>query len=163
MAMTEKKKGWYCSSVAEDLLLCAAAAYFTGAFYIDRFLPEKITVIIQIAAFALMMLCWLVMSFFNGLRMRKRFIAASVCYLVLPACLYALINNIRALKFSDAGLVISAVTEAVGRFPYYGMEKIIGINGVYISAFTAVFCILLFLTGYIYTKNIVLGSAENQP
>ncbi len=155
----DSNKSLYPSSASEDYLLCAAASYFTGAFAYDFYLSERFMPAVRSGAFLIMLICWTAMSFFNGLRLRKRFAAAAVLHhLALPCAAFALENS--AFRFSDLNLVVSEFAAVITRFPYSLPEKAFGISGMYFSAITAALCLLTFTAGYIYTKKIIFKSAE---
>ena len=160
--MTDVKKDWlesFPSKVYEDLLLCMASSYFTAAFNYDFYISGRIFDIGRYLSLALMIFCWISMSFTNGLKLRRSFVVGAVLWNGGLPLLKIIFSGIRALKFSEAGLVINDLVMVLCEFPYYYAEKKFGINGLYISAVLAVVCLLLFAAGYLYTKKSPKGRA----
>lgn len=150
-----KKKGFYSSSMPEDMIICAGASYCTAAFCCDNYLPENVMTAVRIASLCIMALCWWWLSFFNGLRKRKSFAVFSGAFNLLPPVLVFLINRFKTLKFSDLGILTSEISRIISRFPYKILENVSGINGMFFSAAMAVICLMLFSAGYIYTCRLL--------
>ncbi len=158
--MSSEGKEIYASRVYEDLLLCAAASYFTAAFNYDFYISGAVFTAGRYLSLAVMVLCWLVMSFTNGIRMRKSFIIGAFLWNGALPLLSIITGSVRALKFSKAGLLIDEVSMILCEFPYYELEKLTGIKGLYVSVVLAVLCLPVFAAGYYYTKKFILNDIE---
>lgn len=145
---------FYSSKVYEDLLLCMGASYFTAAFNYDFYISGSIFTVGRYLSLALMLFCWVTMSFTNGLRQRKSFIVGALCWNAGLPIVKILFTSVRALKFSKAGLVIKDIVMILNEYPYYYVEENFNISGLYVSAILAVVCLLLFAAGYYYTKTL---------
>lgn len=79
-------------------------------------------------------------------------------------------GRLRAVKFSDAGILAGEISNIISRLPYIQLENASGFNGMLFSAAMAVICLMLFTAGYIYTRTLcgeftehsILGSDEKE-
>lgn len=149
------KLSFYPSSAAEDIALCLCVSYASACAGRDDFIPEEMWGTVRGGAAVLTMLCWLTLSFINGLRMKKSFAGGMCICLWLPPVIQLGISLIRPLKFSDIGLLTDKLCQIITRFPFAQLESVTGINGNIFSAMTAALGLLLFAAGYLYTKRII--------
>ena len=155
------KLSFYPSSAAEDIALCLCVSYSSACVGRDDFIPEEYRGLLRGGMVLLAMLCWLTLSFINGLRMKKRFAAGMCICLWLPPVIQLGISLIRPLKFSDAGLLADKACQIITRLPFAQLESVTGINGNIFSVLTAALGLLLFGAGYLYTKKIIQGFERN--
>lgn len=133
--------------------MCMAASYFTAAFNYDFYISGRIFDIGRYLCLALMVFCWSAMSFTNGIRQRKGFIIGALVWNAGLPVLKWIFTGTRALKFTNAGLLIRDTVAILNEYPYYHLEKSLNISGLIISAVLAVLYLLLFVAGYYYKKN----------
>lgn len=150
----------YHSSVYEDILICAGAVYASAAFATDLYIPESIMLYVRPLWLVTAILIWCVLSFTNGLRLRRSFMLLSLAANALPPLISFIIGRVRILKFSDIGILLSEISKIISRFPYLPLEEKTGINGMFFSILTEVMCLLLFAAGYVYTKKTILASRD---
>ena len=155
------KLSFYPSSAAEDIALCLCMSYASACVGRDEFIPEEYRGLFSGTMIILTMLCWLTLSFINGLRMKKRFAAGMCICLWIPPVIQLLISLIRPLKFSDMGLLADKLCQIITRLPFAQLESVTGINGNIFSAMTALLGLMLFGAGYLYTKKIIQGFERN--
>lgn len=154
----------YPSSVSEDILLCSGAVYASAAFATDLYILESVMLYVRPLWLVASIVIWCVLSFTNGLRLRKSFMLLSLAANAFPPMIFFIIGRVRIFKFSDIGILLSEISKIISRFPYLTLEEKTGINGMYFSLLTEVMCLLLFAAGYVYTKKTILaclnGGAE---
>lgn len=155
------KLSFYPSSVAEDMALCLCVSYVSACAGRDDFIPDEAAGVLRGAAAVLTLVCWFVMSFLNGLRMRKGFALGMSLWLTLSPVTGLLISGIRTLKFSDIGLAADKLCQICSRLPFSELERASGINGNIFSVMTALLGLMLFGAGYLYTKNMIQGCERN--
>ncbi len=153
---------FYNSSLAEDLLLCTGAMYASAAFSTDLYIPESIMKYVRPLWLVAAMSIWCVLSFINGLRLRKGFLPASLGVNAAVPLIFLLTDKIRVLKFSDIGIFLREASKIISRFPYLSLEEKTGINGMYFSVLTEIMCLLLFAAGYVYTKRTILAPQKKR-
>ncbi|MCI7768074.1 MAG: hypothetical protein MSJ26_08890 [Oscillospiraceae bacterium] len=151
---------FYPSGTAEDIAICLGVTYLSACLGRDDHLPSEAAGMIRCGAMLLCMLCWLVMAFISGLRMRRRFAAGMCICLVLPAALQPLMG-IRAVKFSAWGIAADKLCRIISRLPFAELERASGINGNVFSVLTAAMGLLLFGAGYFYTKKLLSNFERN--
>lgn len=155
------KLSFYPSSAAEDIALCLCMSYASVCVGRDDHIPEEYRGLLRGGMVLLAMLCWLTLSFINGLRMKKRFAAGMCICLWVPPVIQLSISLIRPLKFSDVGLIADKLCQVITRLPFAQLESVTGINGNIFSAMTALLGLMLFGAGYLYTKKIIQGFERN--
>ena len=155
------KLSFYPSSAAEDIALCLCVSYASVCVGIDDFITEEYRGLLRGGMVLLAMLCWLTLSFINGLRMKKCFAAGMCICLWIPPVIQLGISLIRPLKFSDMGLLADKLCQIITRLPFAQLESVTGINGNIFSAMTALLGLMLFGSGYLYTKKIIQGFERN--
>ncbi len=151
---------FYPSSVFEDIALCLGINFLSACLGRDDHLPAGSAGIIRSGAMLLCILCWLVISFFNGLRMRGRFAAGMCVCLVLPPVIQ-LAAGLRTFGFSLWGIAADKLCRIISKLPFAELERVSGINGNIISVTTAVMGLMLFGAGYLYTKNMISNLERN--
>lgn len=154
----KKKFSLYPSSLAEDSALCICSFAFTAAFYGDNYLSAEIMEPVRTASLVIMALCWFVLSFFNGLRLRKGFTAAAALCFALPPAGELICANTRLLKFSDPGLLAREIYRYYTALVFSGIEEAMGISPAVSSFCMLGLCLMLFGAGFIYTKKNILAS-----
>ncbi|MGN0636918.1 MAG: hypothetical protein ACI4J0_00970 [Huintestinicola sp.] len=155
------KLSFYPSTVTEDMALCLCVSYVSACAGRDDFIPDEAAGALRGAAAVLVLVCWFVMSFLNGLRMRKRFALGMCLWLTLPPAIQLGVSGIRVIKFSDIGLAADKLCLIISRLPFAELEKAMGINGNIFSVMTAVLGLMLFGAGYLYTKKMIQGCERN--
>lgn len=149
------KLSFYPSSAAEDIAFCLCMSYASACVGRDEFIPEEYRGLLSGTMIILTMLCWLTLSFINGLRMKKSFAAGMCLWLWVPPLIQLFVSLVRPLKFSDIGLFADKLCQIITRLPFARLESVTGINGNIFSAMTAFLGLMLFGAGYLYTKKII--------
>lgn len=155
------KLSFYPSSAGEDIALCLCVSYLSACAYRDDFIPDGAAGLVRGSAAVLVLVCWFVTAFINGLRMRKRFALGMCLWLTLPTVIQLAVQGIRTLKFSDIGLAADKLCLMISRLPFAELERASGINGNIFSVMTAFLGLMLFGTGYLYTKKMIQGCERN--
>ncbi|WP_432651519.1 hypothetical protein [Huintestinicola sp.] len=155
------KLSFYPSSVTEDIALCLCVSYVSACAGRDDLIPDEAAGFLRGGAAVLTLVCWFAASFINGLRMRKKFALGMCLWLGVPTAIQLLISEVRAFKFSDIGLAADKLCQIISRLPFAELERAMGINGNIFSAMTALFGLMLFGAGYLYTKKMIQGCERN--
>jgi len=154
------KLSFYQSRTGEDIALCMCVSYLSACTGRDDYIPEVFRESVRGGAVILLLLCWLCISFANGLRMRKGYAVGMCLCLTVPCAVGAVISAVSELRFSSAGILLDDICEVMGRLPYAELERISGINGNIFSVMTAGLSLLLFGAGYLYTKSLINNDCE---
>lgn len=155
------KRGIYVSSLGEDIAVCVASVCFTAAFSCDEALSDELMLPVRLLSLGAMVLCWSGMSFFNGLRLRKGFASAVCVWFALPLLIQWLYGNVRVFRFSEAGLLLNEAARIILCYPYRGTGELVTENNSIVHCVMLIMCLLLFASGYVYTKINGLDKNEN--
>lgn len=147
----------YPSSFMEDMLLCTGLSYAVGCFNIDIYISGGIFTAAKLAACFITVVCWVYVSFMNGLRHRKRFIALVVCWHGVIPLVGLLTEAVKAVKFSSAGLLINELSAQLSVYPFRLVSEISGADVLVFQMITLALCLLLFGAGYYYTNKAILA------
>lgn len=147
----------YPSTFCEDLLLCTGLSYAVACFNADSYISGKLFTDAKLMAGLLMILCWWYFSLMNGLRHRKRFLIPVILWQGAMPLAGIIINSVRAVKFSTAGLFLHELAEQLSTYPYILMSSELSVNILYIQAAVFTICLLLFAAGHIYTSKAILN------
>lgn len=156
--MTDKPKkasAFYASTVFEDIAVYIAVTYACAAFCLDFYLSDRLMAFVRPAVTLLMIAVRLFLALFNGLRLRRRYTAAVSALALLPLAVYACTFS-EALRFTDFAVFFAPVCRVICFFPYYELEQISGIGGIYFSLVLFAAELIFFAVGYGYTKRNIL-------
>ena len=155
------KLSFYPSSVSEDIVLCLCVSYVSACAGRDDFINDEAAGFLKGGAAVLVLVCWFVTAFINGLRMRKPFALSMSVWLICPTLIQLAVREIRTLKFSDFGLAADKLCQICSRLPFAELERVSGISGNIFSVMTALLGLMLFGAGYLYTKKMIKGCERN--
>ncbi len=147
----------YPSSLWEDLLLCAGISYAVACFNADSYISGEIFTAAKLIAGLLMVLCWWYFSLMNGLRHRKKFLLFVILWQGAMPAAGIIINSVKALKFSPAGIFLRELANILSGYPYMLMSSELSVNILYLQLTAFIICILLFGAGYLYTQKAILN------
>ncbi|MCM1579036.1 MAG: hypothetical protein NC078_09595 [Ruminococcus sp.] len=147
----------YPSALLEDIFLCGGLTYAAACFNADSYISGGIFTAAKTAAALLAILCHWYFSLMNGLRHRKGFLLFTVLFLgVIPAAGFGA-NNLRAFKFTLAGLFARELSNILSVYPYSVLSAQLPLNTLYIQAAVFIISFLLFWAGYLYTNKAILN------